>query len=73
MTELVKQLAEQWEGHGAWAILTTIVSVIIATLISKKLDAWWLSAVLVKVNMPSPIIQHYFPPKDHLGVDPKNA
>jgi hypothetical protein len=26
----------------------------------------WLSGVLVKVNMPSPLIQHYFPPKYHL-------
>jgi hypothetical protein len=41
MTELVKQLAERWEGNSAWALLTTIVSVIIATLISKKLDAGW--------------------------------
>jgi len=41
MAELVKQLAEQWAGHGAWALLTTIVSVLIATLISKTLDARW--------------------------------
>jgi hypothetical protein len=33
----------------------------------------WLNGVLVKVNMPSPLIQHYFPPKYHLGVDPKNT
>jgi len=33
----------------------------------------WLNGVLVKVNMPSPLIQHYFPPKYHLGGDPKNA
>ena len=41
MTELVKQLAEQLEGHGIWALLTTIVSVTLATLISKYLDARW--------------------------------
>ncbi len=41
MTELVKQLSERWEGNSAWALLTTIVSVVIATLISKKLDARW--------------------------------
>ena len=33
----------------------------------------WLNGVLVKVNMPSPLIQHYFPPKYHLDVDPKSA
>ena len=31
----------------------------------------WLNGVLVKVNMPSPLIQHYFPPKDHLGACPR--
>lgn len=33
----------------------------------------WLNGVLVKVNMPSPLSQHYFRPKCHLGVDPRNA
>jgi isoleucyl-tRNA synthetase len=41
MTELVKQLAEKLEGHGIWALLTTIMSVILATLISKYLDSRW--------------------------------
>ena len=41
MPDLVKQLAEQLEGHGIWALLTTIISVTLATLISKYLDSRW--------------------------------
>ena len=42
MTDIIKQLAERCRaGHGALALLTTIVSVLIATLISKTLDARW--------------------------------
>jgi hypothetical protein len=33
----------------------------------------WLNGVLVKVNMPSPLIQHYFPPKVHLASNPSTA
>lgn len=41
MTELVRQLAELWAGHGAWALVTAIVSIVVATLISKYLDQRW--------------------------------
>ena len=41
MTEIIKQLAEHWAGQGAWALLTTLVAVTIATLIAKGLDARW--------------------------------
>lgn len=33
----------------------------------------WLNGVLVKVTMPSPLIQHYFPPKYHLSTGPENG
>jgi Domain of unknown function (DUF6602) len=50
---------KSYESNGDRSVLAGLLS--------------WFSAVLVKVNMPSPLIQHYFPPKYHLGVDPKNG
>lgn len=33
----------------------------------------WLNGVLVKVIMPSPLIQHYFPPRYHLSREPERG